>query len=41
VTTDDLNDWCYFDPKGELNGCFTVAAVQQAARRPRERDAES
>jgi len=31
----DLNDWCYTDPKGNLAGCFTVAAVQKASRRTR------
>jgi uncharacterized protein YegJ (DUF2314 family) len=29
----DINDWCYIDAKGDLHGAFTVAAVQEAARR--------
>jgi uncharacterized protein YegJ (DUF2314 family) len=29
----ELNDWGYVDPQGEMQGCFTVAAVAKASRR--------
>ncbi len=36
VPVDELNDWCYFESAGNLAGGFTIAAVQEAARRPRK-----
>lgn len=33
VLVADLNDWCYVDPKEDLVGGFTVAAVHEASRR--------
>jgi uncharacterized protein YegJ (DUF2314 family) len=33
VSLSDLNDWCYIDPQGDLRGGFTIAVIQQAARR--------
>jgi uncharacterized protein YegJ (DUF2314 family) len=35
VQVEDLNDWCYIDPQGNLNGGFTIEAVQKASRRSR------
>ncbi|HXG60054.1 MAG TPA: DUF2314 domain-containing protein [Planctomycetota bacterium] len=35
VPVAELNDWCFMDPQGKLVGGFTIAAVHQAARRPR------
>jgi uncharacterized protein YegJ (DUF2314 family) len=35
VPVADLNDWCYVDSQGDLQGCFTVAAVHKASRRAR------
>jgi uncharacterized protein YegJ (DUF2314 family) len=32
----DLNDWCFVDPQGNLQGGFTIAAVQEASRRRRK-----
>jgi uncharacterized protein YegJ (DUF2314 family) len=32
----DLNDWCYFDPEGNLQGGFTMAAIAEATRRKRK-----
>jgi uncharacterized protein YegJ (DUF2314 family) len=29
----ELNDWCYVDPQGELQGGFTIAVVRDAAHR--------
>ncbi len=37
VLLDDLNDWCYIDPEGQMQGGFTIAALQKAARRKRKR----
>jgi uncharacterized protein YegJ (DUF2314 family) len=37
VAVADLNDWCYVDDRGNLMGGFTIAAVQEAARRGRKR----
>jgi uncharacterized protein YegJ (DUF2314 family) len=31
----DLNDWCFVDAKGNLNGGFTIEAVRQASLRRR------
>ncbi|MBI3840288.1 MAG: DUF2314 domain-containing protein [Planctomycetia bacterium] len=33
VALSDLNDWCYIDSQGNLQGGFTIAAVQEASRR--------
>lgn len=33
VFASELNDWCYVDPEGNLQGGFTIAAVKQASRR--------
>jgi uncharacterized protein YegJ (DUF2314 family) len=33
VTLSDVNDWCYIDSQGNLQGGFTIAAVQEASRR--------
>jgi uncharacterized protein YegJ (DUF2314 family) len=33
VPLSDLNDWMYFDPKGQMTGGFTIEAVQKAAAR--------
>lgn len=33
VALADLNDWCYIDSQGNLQGGFTIAAVQEASRR--------
>src|SRR5262245_29421551 len=38
VPVAELNDWCYIDSAGNLNGGFTIEAVQKAARR-RKREA--
>jgi len=35
VSVEELNDWCYMDPQGKLNGGFTIEAVQEASRRHR------
>jgi uncharacterized protein YegJ (DUF2314 family) len=37
VPLEDLNDWCYIDPKGKLQGGFTIEAVQEASRRFRRK----
>jgi uncharacterized protein YegJ (DUF2314 family) len=34
----ELNDWCFVDPQGNLQGGFTIAAVQEAARRRQKRE---
>jgi uncharacterized protein YegJ (DUF2314 family) len=36
VPLEDLNDWCYIDRRRNLVGAFTVAAVQEAARRRKQ-----
>jgi uncharacterized protein YegJ (DUF2314 family) len=33
IALSDLNDWCYIDPDGSLQGGFTLAAIQEASRR--------
>ncbi len=33
VQVEELNDWCYIDPQGNLAGGFTIAAVKEASRR--------
>ncbi len=40
VAVEDLNDWCYVDRQGELQGGYTIAAVQEAARRQHDERAE-
>ena len=35
VPVADLNDWCYVNSKGDLQGCYTVEAVKEASRRVR------
>jgi uncharacterized protein YegJ (DUF2314 family) len=37
VPLSDLNDWCYIDAQGNLQGGFTIPAVQRASLRPRDR----
>jgi uncharacterized protein YegJ (DUF2314 family) len=32
-----LNDWCFVDAQGNLQGGFTIAAVQEASRRQQKR----
>jgi uncharacterized protein YegJ (DUF2314 family) len=39
VPVADLNDWCYVDSAGKLNGGFTIEALQKASRR-RKREPE-
>ncbi|HJZ90484.1 MAG TPA: DUF2314 domain-containing protein [Gemmataceae bacterium] len=41
VPVANLNDWCYLDAEGKLNGGFTIEAVQKATRRPRKRESEA
>jgi uncharacterized protein YegJ (DUF2314 family) len=36
VQVSDLNDWCYVDAEQNLAGGFTIAAVQNAAKKKRE-----
>jgi uncharacterized protein YegJ (DUF2314 family) len=36
VTLAELNDWCFVDPQGDLQGGFTIKAVSEAARRTRK-----
>lgn len=37
VPVADLNDWCYVDRQGNMSGLFTVAAVENAARRKQKK----
>lgn len=37
VPVEELNDWIYVDPKGNMKGGFTIEAVKQAADRKRKR----
>jgi uncharacterized protein YegJ (DUF2314 family) len=36
VPVADLNDWCYLDAQGKIQGAYTVAAVMEASRRQRK-----
>jgi uncharacterized protein YegJ (DUF2314 family) len=33
VKLSDLNDWVYVDRQGNMQGCFTLAVLQNAARK--------
>ncbi len=38
IAVEDLNDWCYEDPQGQLVGVFTLAAMKKSLKRkPRGR----
>jgi len=37
VPVEELNDWCYIDAQGEVQGGFTIAIVQAASRRQQAR----